>query len=154
MDQKDMKILEVIQNDATLTVTQVAKTINISTSTCWRRIQALEEAGIISARVTLLDQKKVGLDLTVYSAIRTHKHTSSWFNGFHKMVSSNPNIMEVHRLSGDTDYLIRAVVPDMNSYDEMYKEMIAKVDLYDVSSSFSMETIKYTTSLPLRKSDF
>jgi Lrp/AsnC family transcriptional regulator len=154
MDQKDMKILEVIQNDATLTVTQVAKTINISTSTCWRRIQALEEAGIISARVTLLDQKKVGLDLTVYSAIRTHKHTSSWFSGFHKMVSSNPNIMEVHRLSGDTDYLIRAVVPDMNSYDEMYKEMITKVDLYDVSSSFSMETIKYTTSLPLKKSDF
>ena len=154
MDQKDMKILEVIQNDATLTVTQVAKTINISTSTCWRRIQALEEAGIIRARVTLLDQKKVGLDLTVYSAIRTHKHTSSWFSGFHKMVSSNPNIMEVHRLSGDTDYLIRAVVPDMNSYDEMYKEMIAKVDLYDVSSSFSMETIKYTTSLPLKKSDF
>ncbi|MFQ3334157.1 MAG: Lrp/AsnC family transcriptional regulator [Woeseiaceae bacterium] len=150
MDQRDIKILEAIQNDATLTVTQIAQTLNISTSTCWRRIQALEEAGVISARVTLLDQKKVGLNLTVYSAIRTHKHTSNWFNGFNKMVSSNPNIMEVHRLSGDIDYLIRAVVPDMNSYDEMYKEMISKVDLYDVSSSFSMETIKYTTSLPLK----
>tara|TARA_B110000003_G_C16618648_1_gene522250 strand:+ start:733 stop:1197 length:465 start_codon:yes stop_codon:yes gene_type:complete len=150
MDKKDLKILEVIQQDATLTVNDIANTLDISASTCWRRIQSLEEKGIISARVTLLDQNKVGLDLTVYSAIRTHKHTSSWFNEFNKMVSANPNIMEVHRLSGDTDYLIRAVVPDMNSYDEMYKEMITKVDLYDVSSSFSMETIKYTTSLPLK----
>ena len=88
--------------------------------------------------------------MTVYSAIRTHEHTPGWFRGFHNMVSNNSNIMEVHRLSGDVDYLIRAVVPDMQSYDDLYKEMITKVDLYDVSSSFSMETIKYTTSLPLK----
>ena len=100
-------------------------------------------------RVTLLDQTKLGLNLTVYSAIRTHKHTAEWFDGFYKMVSGVENVMEVHRLSGDIDYLIRAVVPDMQSYDEMYKEMIAKVDLYDVSSSFSMERLKYTTALPL-----
>jgi Lrp/AsnC family transcriptional regulator len=154
MDKKDLKILEIIQKNSTLTVNEIANTLDISASTCWRRIQSLEEKGIISARVTLLDQKKVGLDLTVYSAIRTHKHTSRWFNEFNKMVSANPNIMEVHRLSGDIDYLIRAVVPDMNSYDEMYKEMITKVDLYDVSSSFSMETIKYTTSLPLKITSF
>lgn len=149
MDRKDKAILKELQADAQLTVAELAQRIGLSKSACWRRIQSLEDQGIIGARVTLLDQTKLGLDLTVYSAIRTHEHTAEWFAGFHQMVTTMPNVMEVHRLSGDTDYLIRAVVPDMHSYDDMYKEMIAKVDLYDVSSSFSMETIKYTTALPL-----
>ena len=149
MDRKDKAILEALQRDARLTVADLAVEVGLSKSACWRRIQALEEAGVIGAQVTLLDQTKIGLDLTVYSAIRTHEHTADWFDRFHQMVTTMPNVMEVHRLSGDIDYLIRAVVPDMRSYDEMYKEMIARVDLYDVSSSFSMETIKYTTALPL-----
>ena len=149
MDTKDKAILDALQRDADLTVAELAARIGMSKSACWRRIQALEEDGIIGAKVTLLDQEKLGLDLTVYSAIRTHEHTADWFDGFHRMVTGMPNVMEVHRLAGNVDYLIRAVVPDMQSYDEMYKEMISKVDLYDVSSSFSMETIKYTTALPL-----
>jgi len=149
MDRKDKLILCALQNDATLTVADLADRVGLSKSACWRRIQILEEQGIIGARVTLLDQEKLGLHLTVYSAIRTHEHTADWFNRFYRMVSTMPNVMEVHRLSGDIDYLIRAVVPDMRSYDEMYKQMIASVDLYDVSSSFSMEKIKYTTALPL-----
>ena len=149
MDRKDKAILAALQDDATLTVAEIAERIGLSKSACWRRIQILEDEGIIGARVTLLRQEKLGLHLTVYPAIRTHQHTAEWFKGFYKMVSSMPNVMEVHRLSGDIDYLIRAVVPDIRSYDEMYKEMIASVDLYDVSSSFSMETIKYTTALPL-----
>ena len=149
MDRKDKLILAALQDDATQTVSELADRIGLSKSACWRRIQNLEEMGIIGARVTLLQQEKIGLHLTVYSAIRTHEHTADWFDGFYKMVSSMPNVMEVHRLSGDIDYLIRAVVPDIQSYDEMYKQMIASVDLYDVSSSFSMEKIKYTTALPL-----
>ncbi len=149
MDRKDKAILIALQNDATLSVAELASQIGLSKSACWRRIQALEDQGVITARVTLLDQRKLGLELTVYSAIRTHQHTAGWFEGFSKMVTAMPNVMEVHRLSGDIDYLIRAVVPDMRSYDEMYKEMISKVDLYDVSSSFSMEKIKSTTALPL-----
>jgi len=149
MDRKDKAILEALQQDARLTVADLAVQVGLSKSACWRRIQALEDSGVIAAHVTLLDQTKLGLDLTVYSAIRTHEHTAEWFDGFYGMVTTMPNVMEVHRLSGDIDYLIRAVVPDMRSYDEMYKDMIAKVDLYDVSSSFSMETIKYTTALPL-----
>ena len=149
MDTKDKAILDALQRDADLTVAELAARIGMSKSACWRRIQALEEDGIIGAKVTLLDQEKLGLDLTVYSAIRTHEHTADWFDGFHRLVTGMPNVMEVHRLAGNVDYLIRAVVPDMQSYDEMYKEMISKVDLYDVSSSFSMETIKYTTALPL-----
>lgn len=149
MDKKDKLILAALQGNATQTVAELADEVGLSKSACWRRIQILEEKGIVGARVTLLNQEKLGLDLTVYSAVRTHEHTADWFNRFYKMVSSMPNVMEVHRLSGDIDYLIRAVVPDMRSYDEMYKKMIANIDLYDVSSSFSMETIKYTTALPL-----
>jgi len=149
MDKKDKAILQALQSDATMTVGDIAEQIGLSKSACWRRIQALEEDCVISARVTLLNQEKLGLDLTVYARIRTHEHTQQWFDQFHATVMTMPNVMEVHRLSGDVDYLVRAVVPDMRSYDEMYKEMIAKVDLFDVSSSFSMETIKYTTALPL-----
>ena len=149
MDRIDKAILEALQKDASMTVGDIARQIGRSKSACWRRIQALEDDGVISARVTLLNPEKLGLDLTVYTMIRTHEHTQQWFDGFHAMVTTMPNVMEVHRMSGDVDYLIRAVVPSVRSYDEMYKEMIAKVDLFDVSSSFSMETIKYTTALPL-----
>lgn len=149
MDKKDRAILKALQEDATMTVTDLAQKIGLSKSACWRRVQNLEESGIIGARVTLLDQKALGLDLTVFAAIRTHEHSKAWFDRFHTVTTSMPNVMEVHRLSGDVDYLVRAVVPDMNRYDEMYKELISRVNLYDVSSSFSMETIKYTTALPL-----
>ena len=149
MDRKDRLILKALQDDATITVGELAERTGLSKSACWRRIQGLEASGVISARVTLLDQKALGLDLTVFAAVRTHEHTAKWFEQFHAVMSSMPNVMEVHRLSGDVDYLVRAVVPDMQSYDEMYKEMIGKVNLFDVSSSFSMETIKYTTALPL-----
>jgi Lrp/AsnC family transcriptional regulator len=143
MDNKDKAILEALQEDATMTVSDLADTIGLSKSACWRRIQNLEESGIIGARVTLLNQRALGLNLTVYAAVKTHEHNKAWFD------TAMPNVMEVHRMSGEVDYLIRAVVPDMQSYDEMYKEMISRVNLFDVSSSFSMETIKYTTALPL-----
>jgi Lrp/AsnC family transcriptional regulator len=109
----------------------------------------LESDGVITARVALLDQHKLGLDLTVYTAIRTLEHSKKWYDKFSATVLSMPNVMEVHRMSGDIDYLMRAVVPDMRSYDDMYLEMIKNIKLSDVSSSFSMETIKYSTALPL-----
>jgi len=149
MDRKDKAILKALQEDATKTVSELADAIGLSKSACWRRIQNLEESGIIGARVTLLNQQALGLNLTVYAAVKTHEHNKAWFDQFHAVTTAMPNVMEVHRMSGDVDYLIRAVVPDMNSYDEMYKEMISRVNLFDVSSSFSMETIKYTTALPL-----
>lgn len=149
MDKKDRQILEVLQTDATVPVNRLADMVGLSKSACWRRIQQLEEQGIITARVALLDPRKVGLNLTVYSMIRTHQHTKEWFDRFVHVVTEIPNVTEVHRMTGDIDYLIRAVLPDVETYDEMYKEMIEKVDLYDVSATFSMETIKDTTALPL-----
>lgn len=153
LDRKDKAILKALQEDATLTVGELADEIGLSKSACWRRIQNLEESGVIAARVTLLNQEALGLNLTVFTAVRTHEHTADWFSQFHAVTTSMPNVMEVHRMSGDVDYLIRAVVPDMKSYDRMYREMIARVNLFDVSSSFSMETIKYTTALPLATLD-
>ncbi len=149
MDKKEKAILEALQQDATMTVSDLAAEIGLSKSACWRRIQNLEASGIIGARVTLLNQQALGLNLTVYAAVKTHEHTKAWFDQFHAVTTAMPNVMEVHRLSGDVDDLIRAVVPDIHSYDEMYKEMISRINLFDVSSSFSMETIKYTTALPL-----
>ena len=149
MDNKDKAILKSIQENADVTVSELADKVGLSKSACWRRIQNLEEAGIIGAKVTLLNQQALGLNLTVFTAIRTHEHSSEWLEQFHRVTTQMPNVMEVHRLSGDIDYLIRAVVPDMNSYDSMYRDLIGKVNLFDVSSSFSMETIKYTTALPL-----
>lgn len=149
MDSKDKAILKALQGDATLTVGELADSIGLSKSACWRRIQNLEESGVIAARVTLLDQHALGLNLTVFTAVKTHEHSAKWFDRFHSVTTSMPNVMEVHRMSGEVDYLMRAVVPDMNSYDSMYRELISKVNLFDVSSSFSMETIKYTTALPL-----
>ena len=149
MDNKDKAILRSIQENADVTVSELADRVGLSKSACWRRIQNLEEAGIIGAKVTLLNQQALGLNLTVFTAVRTHEHSSERFEQFHRVTTQMPNVMEVHRLSGDIDYLIRAVVPDMNSYDGMYRELIGKVNLFDVSSSFSMETIKYTTALPL-----
>jgi Lrp/AsnC family transcriptional regulator len=149
MNAKDRAILEALQKDSTVSVSKLAEQIGLSKSACWRRIQHLEEQGIIDARVALLDQRKIGLKLTVFTAIRTHQHTQKWFDRFEQMTMGIPNVMEVYRMSGDIDYLMRSVVPDMDMYDAMYKHMIQKVDLFDVSSSFSMETIKFTTALPL-----
>jgi len=149
VDRKDKAILKALQEDATRTVSDLAETIGLSKSACWRRIQNLEEAGIIGARVTLLNQQALGLNLTAFATVKTHEHSKAWFDQFHAVTSAMPNVMEVHRMSGEVDYLLRAVVPDMASYDAMYKELISGVNLFDVSSSFSMETIKYTTALPL-----
>jgi Lrp/AsnC family transcriptional regulator len=153
LDNTDRKILQALQKDASYSVSRLAEEIGLSKSACWRRIQTLEEKGVITARVALLDQHKLGLDLTVFTAIRTIQHTQDWYDNFSSVVTAMPNVMEVHRMSGDIDYLMRAVVPDMRSYDSMYRDMIKNIELSDVSSSFSMETIKYSTALPLEYLD-
>ena len=104
---------------------------------------------MIKERVTLLDPKKVNLGLTAYLAIRTNRHDQEWLDQFARVVTDIPEILEIHRLSGDMDYLLRAVVTDMDGYDRVYKKLIAGISLLDVSSSFVMETVKSTTALPL-----
>jgi len=149
MDAVDKKILGILQADTTLTVADIAKEVGLSTTPCWRRIQKLETAGVIRSRVALLDAKKLNAGVTVFVSIRTDKHDAAWYQGFSRAVNAFPEVVEFYRMSGDIDYLLRVVVPDIGAYDRFYQRLITQVELYDVSSSFSMEQIKYTTALPL-----
>jgi Lrp/AsnC family transcriptional regulator len=148
MDKWDRQILELLQADASLSVGELAERVGISKSACWRRIQKLETQGIIRNRVTLLNPEKVNLPLTVYVSVRTNEHSESWAEAFRKAIADIPEILEVYRMSGDLDYLLKAVVTDMPGFDGLYKRLI-QAKLFDVSSSFVMETLKQTTELPL-----
>ena len=149
MDEIDKKILSCLQGDATMPVAEVAEQVGLSTTPCWRRIQKLEEAGVIRARVALLDGAQLNVGVTVFVAVRTNEHNLDWFERFARAVADIPEVMEFYRMSGEIDYMLRVVVPDIAAYDLVYKKLIDRVTLTDVSSSFAMEQIKYTTALPL-----
>lgn len=149
MDRLDRKILYLLQENATLSVADIAKRVGLSTTPCWRRIQKLEEDGVIQRRVAVLSPEKVNAHVTVFVSIRTNTHSHEWFKRFSKIVQEFREVIEFYRMSGDIDYLLRVVVPDIEAYDLFYKKLIAKIDIRDVSSSFAMEQIKYTTELPL-----
>jgi Lrp/AsnC family transcriptional regulator len=148
MDSQDRSLLSLMQADASLSVGDLADRVGISKSACWRRIQKLETSGVIKERVAILDQEKIGLALTVYISVRTNQHNDKWAAKFQQVTQQVAGVLEAYRMSGDLDYLIKAVVEDMPGYDRLYKKLI-KADLFDVSSSFVMETIKQTTQLPL-----
>jgi Lrp/AsnC family transcriptional regulator len=137
-----------MQRDATLSVAELAEIVGMSKSACWRRIQKLEENGIIRSRVTLLNPATLNLSLTVFIAVKTNQHNKAWAEKFKAVVENIPGVLEVYRMGGDVDYLIKAVVQDMPGYDALYQELI-KVDLFDVSASFVMEALKQTTELPI-----
>ncbi len=149
MDDFDTKILGLLQQDATLPVAEIAEKVGLSTTPCWRRIQKLEAAGVIRARVALLDGAMLNAGVTVFVSVRTSRHDREWLEAFAAVVSAIPEVVEFYRMSGEIDYLLRIVVPDIAAYDAVYKRLIERITLADVSSSFAMEQIKYTTALPL-----
>jgi Lrp/AsnC family transcriptional regulator len=148
LDEIDRKILACLQEDATISVADLAERVGVSASPCWRRIRRLEEAGFIARRVALLDANLMHVGVTVFVTIRTNHHNSGWAETFCAAVCLIPEVVELHRMSGSVDYLLRVVVPDIAAYDGVYKRLIKVADLFNVSSSFSMERIKYTTALP------
>ena len=149
MDKIDKHILSLLQEDASRTVSEIAPLVGLSTTPCWRRIQQLEQSGVIMRRVTLLNPAKLNVGVTVFMSIKTNEHSEAWFRTFATVVASIPQIVEFYRMSGDTDYLMRVVVPDIAAFDGVYKRLIRDVKLSDISSSFAMEQIKFTTALPL-----
>ena len=149
IDTIDRRILAELQRDADQSLEGLGEKVGLSRNACWRRIGALEKAGIIRQRVTLLDADKLGLGLTVFIQIRTSAHSADWLKTFSEATRTMPEILGVYRMSGDLDYLIRAKVADMAGYDKLYQRLISKVALSDVSASFVMEEIKETTALPL-----
>ncbi|MFS8981028.1 Lrp/AsnC family transcriptional regulator [Cupriavidus necator] len=149
MDRYDKQILAILQEDATVPVAEIGERVGLTSTPCWRRIQKLEEAGLIRKRVALLDADKLNAGVTVFVSVRTSQHNLKWLKQFHGLVASIPEVTEFYRMAGDTDYMLRVVVPDIAAYDRVYKKLIQGAELSDVSSSFAMEQIKYTTALPL-----
>ena len=150
MDKLDIKILKILQQDASQPVADIARKVGLSVTPCWRRIQKLEEEGIIRARVALLDASKMGLGMSVFVAIKITEHSGDWLPGFATTIADYEEVVEFYRMSGDVDYLLRVVVRDMAAYDKFYKKLISDIPLKDVSSSFAMEEIKYSTALPVQ----
>ena len=148
LDRQDIALLSILQKDSSQSAGELADTVGMSKSACWRRLQKLEKEGVIRQRVALLDANALNLSLTVYISVRTNQHNDEWAATFQRATELIPGVLEVYRMSGDLDYLIKAVVADMPDYDRLYKQLI-KADIYDVSSSFVMETLRHTTCLPL-----
>jgi len=149
MDKLDRRILDLLQKNGTLTAQEIAERVGLSKVPCWRRIKRLEELGVIKQTVALLDAKALNVGTTVFVMMKTANHSAAWFEKFQKAVREVPEITEIYRMSGEVDYLMRIVVPDIEAYDVVYKKLIATIDLLDVSASFALETIKSTTALPL-----
>ena len=150
MDQTDIKILSLLQKDASSSVADIAERVNLSITPCWRRIQKLKEDRVIARNVILLNPKALGLNLTVFVSIKISQHNPQWAQTLIGSVMALPNVVEFHRMAGgDIDYLLKVVVEDMAAYDRFYRRLIEAVDLLGVTASFSMEVIKSTTELPL-----
>lgn len=149
MDSTDLKILAILQEDASLPVAEVAARVNLSQTPCWRRIQKLEQAGVIQRTVAILDPAKIGMDITVFVAIEARDHSPEWLATFSETVSSMPEVMEIYRMAGETDYLLRVAVPSMAAFDDFYRNLIAAVPIKNVTSQFAMERVKSSTAFPL-----
>jgi Lrp/AsnC family transcriptional regulator len=149
MDSTDLKILALLQEDASVSVADVAARVNLSQTPCWRRIQKLEEAGVIQKRVALVDPQSLGLDVTVFVEIQSPDHSKEWLDRFAEVLAEMPEVMEVYRMAGDVDYLLKITVANMAAYDDFYQRLIATIPLKNVTSRFAMERVKYTTAYPI-----
>ena len=149
MDSIDRKILAILQDDASIAVADIAKRVNLSQTPCWRRIQKLTDDGVITKRVALVDPDAIGLGLTVFVEIESGDHSKEWTDRFRAALGQLPEIMEIYRMAGEVDYLLRITVPTMAAVDDFYQRLIDLVPLKNVTSRFAMERVKYTTAYPL-----
>jgi Lrp/AsnC family transcriptional regulator len=149
-DGIDRKILDLLQEDAEKPIAEIAAAVGLSQTPCWRRIKRMEEENVIRRRVALVDRRQLNASMTVFIAVKALRHAAEWTQAFRDVVQDIPEIMEVHRLTGDTDYLIRLVVPDIERYDIVYQMLTSKLEFSDLSSSISMEELKFTTAVPTK----
>jgi Lrp/AsnC family transcriptional regulator len=149
LDERDRKLLTRLQEDASLPVTQLADEVNLSVSACSRRIQKLEEGGYIARRIAVLDRGRMGVPTTVFALIKTAHHSDDWIDQFRLTISDIPEIVEAHRVTGSFDYILKIVVPQAEFYDVIYKKIVRKISLFDVSASISMEALKSGAGVPV-----
>ncbi len=149
LDDRDRKILDLLQADAGISVSDLSERVSLSVSACSRRIQRLEESGYIARRIIVLDREKMGVPTTVFALIKTAHHSDEWIESFRRAISSVPEIVEAHRLTGNHDYILKIVLPRVEHYDVIYKQIVRKIELFDVSASISMEILKSGTTIPV-----
>ena len=149
LDELDKRLLRELQADASRSIVEIAEQVHLSHNACWRRIRRLEEGGVITRRVALVDFAKVGLPLTAFVTIRAREHTEAWLEAFAGAVRRLPEVIEFYRLSGETDYLLKLSLSDVSAYDGVYKRLLRIAPLADVSASFAMEELKLTTAAPI-----
>jgi Lrp/AsnC family transcriptional regulator len=154
MDDIDRALLQILQQDATLSIAQMAERVGLSPTPCWKRIQKLEAAGVITRRVAIVDPGRVGVGLSVLVSIEAGEHTPEWLERFSRGIGAMPEVMEAYRMAGDVDYVLRVAVADMAEYDSFYKRLIAVAPMKNVTSRFAMERMKYTTAYPLHRRAF
>ncbi|WP_369058486.1 Lrp/AsnC family transcriptional regulator [Caulobacter sp. 73W] len=148
-DNIDRRLMAILQDDATTPIAELAERVGLSQTPCWKRVKRLQDARVITKRVALLDRDALGLGLTVFVAIRTNRHDEEWLEAFATGARGLPEVVELYRMSGEVDYLMKVIVTDIAAYDRFYKRLISTAPLSDVSSSFAMEQIKFTTALPV-----
>ena len=150
LDERDRKLLTLLQTNAETPVNDLAEAVALSPSACSRRIARLKEEGYVTGSVAHLDRAKIGLPTTVFLVVRTGQHSISWLTAFHDAVAAIPEIVEVHRLTGNFDYVLKLVLPNVEHYDVIYKQLVSRVEMFDLSAYISMETVKQETALPTR----
>lgn len=150
LDKLDVKILSLLQHDASIALADIAEQVNLTTTPCWKRIKRMQDMGLIRRQVALLDAAQLNLDLIAMVQLKTQQHSSQWFNEFLLQIKDLEEVMECYRMAGEYDYMLKVVVQDMRSFDAFYKKLVSRVSgLTEVTSSFAMEQLKYTTELPL-----
>jgi Lrp/AsnC family transcriptional regulator len=146
IDAIDRKILIALQADSTIPIAELAARVGLSQTPCWKRVQRLEDRGVILRRVALVAPDKIGLKLIVFVQIETNDHSADWLQNFARATSAMPEVMELYRMAGEVDYMLRVIVEDMSAYDSFYKKLIESVPLKNVTSRFAMECVKSTTA--------
>lgn len=150
MDDLDRKILEILQTNATLPLSEISKRVGISKTPCWNRIRAMEEKRIIKGRITLLDREKIGLPLVMFLAISVGCHSREWTENFIQVIQEHDEIIEVHRITGsESDYMLKVVASSIREYDKFQQMLIGKLEFTKMSSSVSLQELKCSFSMPL-----
>ena len=149
-DKKDLRILEILQEQARISNSDLAQHVGLSPSPCWRRVRALEDAGVIQQYVALVNAKSVGLPINVFAPVTLDKQLESALEAFETSVTKRPEVMECYLMTGEFDYLLRVVVPDLEAYEHFLLEHLTRIKgIASIKSSFSLKQVCYKTTLPL-----
>jgi Lrp/AsnC family transcriptional regulator len=149
IDDLDRKILIQLQQDASLSLDEIAVKVGSSKTPVWNRIRKLRNAGVIGTQTARLDADALGFEACFFVLIRTSEHEAEWQAAFLKALKERPEVQEAHRLAGDIDYILKVRVQNARAYDAFYQALISEVRVFNVTALLSMEEIKSTSALPL-----